>query len=370
MAELQQQKKSVGRLAFIDWTRGLAAIIMLQGHTFNSFTRTNLRGGGPYMLSQFAGGLPPAIFLLLTGITFAFLMDSKGREGGTAKTRIWSALKRSRYLFILAFLFRIQMYVTGYPTSPASEILRVDILNCMGFAMLMFSPLAVLTTIARVRVSAIVGCLVAGLAPFVSMFNNPQIPALIRAYVVPDYNYFGFFPWASFLAFGLSLGSILRLLKKEDLERAMLWLMAIGLGVGLLAYYLSNLPYSIYPKSEFWLDSPGLVAIKLSFVMCLLAVAYLWVHVGGSERWSLFRQVGTTSLLVYWVHVELVYGRWFGIWKEAMSVSQVIIYTIVLTVLMTALSVLWTRFKANGSNIRWSRPRTQQVPQAQAVAAD
>lgn len=373
MAELQQ-KKSVGRLAFIDWTRGLAAVIMLQGHTFNSFTRTDLRGGGPYMLSQFAGGLPPAIFLLLTGITFAFLMDSKGREGGPAKTRIWAALKRSRYLFILAFLFRIQMYVTGYPTSPGSEILRVDILNCMGFAMLVFSPLAVLTTLARVRVSAGIGCLIAGLAPFVSMVDGAQtpahIPALVRAYIVPDYNYFGFFPWASFLAFGLSIGSILRLLKKEDMERAMLWLLGIGLGIGLLAYYLSNLPYSIYPKSEFWLDSPGLIAIKLSFVMCLLAVAYLWVQVGGSERWSLFRQVGTTSLLVYWVHVELVYGRWFGIWKEAMSVPQVVIYTIVLTALMTALSVLWTRYRANGSSFRWSRPRVRQVTQAQAVGAD
>src|SRR5437763_7672866 len=117
---------------------------MLHGYTFNSFARTDLRSGAPYMLSQCAGGLPPAIFLLLTGITFAFLMDSKGREELTASERVWAALKRSRYLFILAFLFRIQMYITGYPTSPASEILRVDILNCMGFAMLVFSPLAVL----------------------------------------------------------------------------------------------------------------------------------------------------------------------------------------------------------------------------------
>jgi uncharacterized membrane protein len=369
MADLQQ-RKSVGRLAFIDWTRGLAALIMLQGHTFNSFTRTNLRGGGPYMLSQFAGGLPPAIFLLLTGITFAFLMDSKGREALSAKERIWAALKRSRYLFILAFLFRIQMYVTGYPTSPASEILRVDILNCMGFAMLVFSPLAVLTTLMRVRASAVAGCLVAALAPFATMLNHPKIPALIRAYVFPDYNYFGFFPWASFLAFGLCIGSILRLLRKEDMERAMLWTLGLGLGIGLLSYYLSNLPYSIYPKSEYWLDSPGLIAIKLSFVMCLLAIAYLWVHVGGSDRWSLFRQFGTTSLLVYWVHVELVYGRWFGIWKEAMSVTQVLVYTVVLTALMALLSVLWTRYKANGSNLRWSKPAARPVRQPQAVAGD
>ncbi len=54
---------------------------MLQGHTFHSFTRTDLREQGPYMLSQFVGGLPPAMFLFLTGITFAFLMDSQDRKG-------------------------------------------------------------------------------------------------------------------------------------------------------------------------------------------------------------------------------------------------------------------------------------------------
>lgn len=370
MQEPQQQKKTMGRLAFIDWTRGLAALIMLQGHTFNSFTRTDLRGGGPYMLSQFAGGLPPAIFLLLTGITFSFLMDSQDRKGASAKARIWAAIKRARYLFILAFLFRIQMYVTGYPTSPASEILRVDILNCMGFAMLMFSPLALLTTLARVRVSAIIGGLIAGLAPFASMLSTSGIPSLLRAYVFPDYNYFGFFPWAAFLAFGLAIGSVLRLIRKEDMERTLLWIFGIGSGLGLFAYYLSNLPYSIYPKSEYWLNSPGLVVIKLAFVMCILALAYLWVHVGGSERWSLLRQFGTTSLLVYWVHVELVYGRWFGIWKEGLSVPQVLLYTVLLTALMTVLSVLWTRHKSRFTGFRWPRTQARSVSQPQPVAAD
>ena len=89
---MSEKQKDSGRLAFIDWTRGLAAVIMLQGHTFHSFTRTDLRTQGPYMLSQFLGGLPPAIFLLLTGITFAFLMDSQERQGANTKQRVWAAL--------------------------------------------------------------------------------------------------------------------------------------------------------------------------------------------------------------------------------------------------------------------------------------
>ncbi|MBV9083230.1 MAG: DUF1624 domain-containing protein [Acidobacteriaceae bacterium] len=347
-----RDKNKAGRLAFIDWTRGLAALIMLQGHTFNSFTRTDLRSGGPYMMSQFLGGLPPAMFLFLTGITFAFLMDSQARQRANTWARVWAALKRSRYLFLLAFLFRIQLYVFGFPTSPAGELLKVDILNCMGFAMLIFAPMAVFTTMERIRLCTILGLVVAGLSPFVSMIDKSAVPWIVHAYLFPDYNYFGFFPWASFLAFGMVAGSVFRAVKQDEMARTMLWTMTIGIAIAAGAYCLSNLGYSVYPKSEFWLDSPACIMIKLGVVLCILALAFLWANLGAAQKWSLFRQLGTTSLLVYWVHVELVYGRWFGIWKEALTVSQVVVYTTLLIALMTVLSVLRTRHKSLGSLLR------------------
>lgn len=347
-----KQKKTSGRLAFIDWVRGFAAVIMLQGHTFNSFARADLRDKGPYVLSQFVGGLPPAIFLFLTGITFAFLMDSQDKQDISGAKKIWGAVKRSRYLFIIAFLFRMQLYVFGFPTSPFNEIAKVDILNCMGFAMLILAPMAVFTTRERIRFCIILGVLIAGLAPVMTQINTASIPWVIRAYLFPDLNYFGFFPWASFLAFGMVIGSVLRVVKAEEMQRTMLWMMVIGVALATFAHQLSTRPYSIYPKVDFWLDSPGLTAIKLGIVLCLMSIAYLWVNLASAQRWSLFRQLGTTSLLVYWVHIELVYGRWFGIWKESLSNTQVVIYTVLLIALMTLLSVLRTRHKALGSFFR------------------
>ena len=318
-------------------------MVMLQGHTFHSFTRTDLRTGGPYMLSQFLGGLPPAIFLFLTGITFAFLMDSQDRRGLANWNRIKGALKRSRYLFVLAVLFRLQLYVFGFPTSPASELLRVDILNCMGFSMLLLAPMAVFSTAERIRLCSILGFVIAFLAPVVSAIDISHLPAFPLSYVVPSYAAFGFFPWAAFLAFGMAAGSVIRTVDSGALERTMLWMLGVGLAVIVAARYLSNLPYSLYSKVEFWLDSPGLTAIKVGTIMVLLAAAFLWVNGASTSRLSLLRQLGTTSLLVYWVHIELVYGRWFGIWKEKLTVPQVVVYTICLIALMTLLSVLRTR---------------------------
>jgi uncharacterized membrane protein len=366
----EQKKNTSGRLAFIDWTRGFAALIMLQGHTFNSFARTDLRTGGPYILSQFLGGLPPAMFLFLTGITFAFLMDSQERQGKSAGKRIWAALKRSRYLFLIAFLFRIQLYVFGFPTSPAGELLRVDILNCMGFAMLVLAPMAAFTTMERIRLCTILGLVIAGLSPVMSMIGPSGLPWIVRAYLLPDYNYFGFFPWASFLAFGMVAGSVLRIAKPEDMQRTMLWMMGIGLGLVTVSHYFSNLPYSIYPKTDFWLDNPALILIKLGVVLCIMAVAYLWVNLGAAQKWSLFRQLGTTSLLVYWVHVELVYGRWFGIWKESMTVPQVIVYTVLLIALMTVLSIMQTRYRQTGYRSLGAFFRSAPAPQPRRASGD
>jgi len=35
------------------------------------------------------------------------------------------------------------------------------------------------------------------------------------------------------------------------------------------AWFLSNLPYSLYPHVEFWRDSPGLIFIKLGVLLML-----------------------------------------------------------------------------------------------------
>ena len=347
------EAKAAGRLAFIDWTRGLAAVVMITGHTFHSFTATGLRDKGPYILSQFLGGLPPAAFLFLTGITFAFLMHRQEKQNLSGWKRIVGALKRSRYLFLLAFLFRIQLYLFGFPTSPASELLRVDILNCMGFAMLVLAPMAVFTTRERVRLCIVLGLVISGLSPVVSMIDGASLPEIVRSYIFPSLTSFGFFPWAAFLAFGMAAGSAIRITKQEDLGRAMLWTMGIGLGVVAVARYFGDLPYSIYSKSDYWLNSPAMTLTKLGVVLILLAVAYLWMHAGiESEKWSLFRQLGTTSLLVYWVHIEIVYGRWFGIWKEDLSVGQVAAFTVVLIALMTVLSLWRTRYRSLGGFLK------------------
>src|SRR5271166_5628442 len=113
----RNNRDASGRLTFLDWSRGLAVVIMLQGHVFHSFDRTDLRTESPFMLSQFLGGLGPAVFLVLTGITLAFLMDRREQQGYDSLGRWKFALRRAGYLFSLAFLFRLQLWLFAFPQS-------------------------------------------------------------------------------------------------------------------------------------------------------------------------------------------------------------------------------------------------------------
>jgi len=359
-------KTSTYRLQYLDWLRGLGALIMLQGHVFHSFLRNDLRQDGPYMLSQFVGGMPPAIFLFLTGVTLAFLMDSTERKGLPPVERVTTAFRRSGYLFLLAFAFRLQMWVFS-GTSPWTDLFRVDILNAMGFAMAVLSVMALFRTQERARLCAALGLAIALAAPLVTQIDSSAVPAMLRNYVVPDYNAFAFFPWAAYLAFGMSVGSAIRIIPPDSIERFVQWA-ALAAGVTIVAcQYLAGLPYSVYPKSEYWLNSPAQVLTKLSATVLLLAMAFVWTRYGArGDRWSWVRQIGTTSLLVYWVHIELVYGRWLWFFKNNLNVPQVVVAAICVILLMVGLSTLKTYRHRVGlmlAEMGWSfGPKPDRVP--------
>jgi len=116
---------------------------------------------------------------------------------------------------------------------------------------------------------------------------------------------------------------------------------------------------------DFWLNSPGLIFIKLGVIMVLLALTFLWTHHGAGDGWSWVRQLGTNSLLVYWLHIELVYGRWFGFWKESLTVAQCVLAAVTLILMMIGLCYART-------NWRWPSMRFGDVltPEPRRVSGD
>lgn len=330
------------RYEFLDWTRGMAGLIMLFGHSMHSFTRPAEQGSALWQISQYLGGMAPALFLFLTGCTFAFLLESRARQQLPVLGRWQAALRRAAYLFLLAFAFRLQMWLTGLPNSPWTDLLKVDVLNCMGASFLILSPLAMTEGRKRIEAGIVIGCTIAALGPIMTALDLSSLPPALAAYLKPDVNGFPLFPWAAFICFGLAAGTVLKLNPKDAVSRTMQWWAITGFGITMLANQFSSMPYSLYEKSDFWLNSPGLVFIKLGVVLVTAAMGYLWTRLK-LDGFSLFRLIGTHSLLVYWVHIELVYGNLFWYFKGNLSAAESAVMGIAVILIMILLCVAWER---------------------------
>ena len=94
-------------------------------------------------------------------------------------------------------------------------------------------------------------------------------------------------------------------------------------GAALLAlgFWLDSRP-QIYAVYDFWHSSPNFFLIRVGLLLAILAGVYAWCRWGaGAWGFSPFVQLGQTSLLVYWVHIPLVYGRISILTKRAQSVQ-------------------------------------------------
>ena len=65
---------------------------------------------------------------------------------------------------------------------------------------------------------------------------------------------------------------------------------------------VSHLP-SLYADADFWSTSPAFFFIRLGIVVAGLPLAWAL-----AASWEPLVTLGRSSLFVYWVHVELVYG--------------------------------------------------------------
>ena len=72
----------MSRLAYIDWMRGLACVLMFQTHCYDSWLSPEARKSSSLInWSQLGGTLPAPLFIFLAGVSFA-LATERLREKG------------------------------------------------------------------------------------------------------------------------------------------------------------------------------------------------------------------------------------------------------------------------------------------------
>jgi uncharacterized membrane protein len=313
---------------------------MINTHAFSAWTVAEDRGTRLFWLARLFGGYPAPLFLFLAGLSAALVAErerAKGKDGGEVRRR---GLRRALTVLGYAFLFRVGMLASG--GGPATDLLRVDVLNCIAVSLMLVAVALGLPT-ARGRLAAALGLAtaIALLTPLAwdgSWWTG--WPAPIAGYFTGRLRdaLFPLFPWTTFTAFGAACGLLLaeaRARGKEGL--AIGALAAAGAAAIPLALWVDGRAPAVYPVYDFWRTSPTYVVIKCGVLLALFALAFVLDRLPGP---SALRQLGRTSLLVYWVHLEIIYGRWIapGL-RGSLSVGEVAAGVLVLALLMLALSI-------------------------------
>jgi uncharacterized membrane protein len=358
------QIQSGSRLAHIDWMRGLACLLMFQWHCYNSWLAPELRTSPLYIWSQLGGTLPAPLFIFLAGISFA-LVTEKLRErnvdrGAIARTTIL----RGAEVYGLGLAFRVQEFVLGYPHSPWTDLLRVDVLNILGLSMMLMGVVCWITSgnasVSRgygIGGALIAAAIVALASPLLWTTVRPSfLPWPLESYVDGVHTFgqpqpwlFPLFPWSAFAFAGLAVGFLLF----SDVAKRKRDLVFVGLGFSGAAFCALSVlfdqgPIRLYSPAayDYWHTSPNFLLMRCGILLVILFVAYAWCRWGLAQRgFSPVIQLGQTSLLVYWVHIEFVYGRLSILPKGRCSIAKATIGLATIFVAMLGLSILRTRWK-------------------------
>jgi uncharacterized membrane protein len=370
------------RLAYIDWLRGLACVIMFQAHSYSSWLTPEARKTEFYRWSQAAATVPAPLFIFLAGVSSA-MVAQRLREKGVARSAIArTTILRGAEILGLGFLFRGQEFVLGYPNAPWTDLLRVDVLNILGMSMMLMGVLS-WTTASRsfeksrtraIAFSLLAAALIALATPWLWTTHRPRwLPWPLESYINGVHTYaepqtwlFPIFPWLAFAFVGLALGF---LLFSDFAKKKETWFFVAVGAVGAITCEFSQLldaaPVRLYSPAiyDYWHTSPEFFIMRCGILLLLVFLAYAWCRWGFAQKgFSPLIQLGNTSLLVYWVHIEFVYGRFSILPKGRCSIGKATLGLLVIFLAMLALSVLRTRSKNRPAKVLQTTPPAAVTP--------
>ena len=125
------------RLAYIDWMRGLACVLMFQTHCYDSWLSGAARKTTFFMWSQLGGTLPAPLFLFLAGISFALVTDKLRQKGVTPKAIARTTIRRGAEILGLGCCSGCRSTSSPGAGRRGADLLRVDILNTIGVSLML-----------------------------------------------------------------------------------------------------------------------------------------------------------------------------------------------------------------------------------------
>ncbi|HWP81598.1 MAG TPA: heparan-alpha-glucosaminide N-acetyltransferase domain-containing protein [Bacteroidota bacterium] len=363
---------SKARLLFIDILRGIAALVMIEVHVFNSMIRPEIRQAAWFDVLNFINGLVAPSFLFVAGYVFVIASERKLPEFRQYGSSFWRQMGRIFTIWVIGYALHLPFFSYSRTISETTEagwlkFFQADILHCIaaGLLLLFISRLVIRSD--RLFNAWLLGCgiLLVVSAPFLGRidFTVSVHPALAAYLNGLHYSQFPIFPWLGFMTAGGYAATLFQRSRQSGTEKGYTRLIAAW-GTGLLLVgWVAPLVTDSIPLFGDIRSDPFFFALRLGIVFLLVAGLRLYEGKGFYvPRFVL--DASRESLLVYAAHLLVIYGDfWSGksvanLYGKTFNVWECLLATLALMALMVYLAKGWG----------WLKQRSLQASRAVGLA--
>ncbi len=355
------------RVEFIDLLRGWAVIVMIETHVFNATLAKEVTDGDAFQWIKFINGLVAPSFLFASGLAYAVTTRRKLPDYLSLGPPLYTNVRRLLFVVMIGYLLHIPKFNFNQLLNETSgpdwqRFFQADVLQCIGVSLLFIQGLLLVLKDER-RLYYTLGVLATAIifiSPVMWGIDAWQgLPWLFAGYVnANSFSGFPLFPWAAFLFGGAVFGYFY--LRAKDVGTTsgaaynetkmmgrVLW---IAPAVIAFSFLIEPVASSLYPVYDYWTFSPSFFLLRFGIVMLLCAGMFYYEKWRAVSPKSIVALVGRESLIVYSIHLLLIYGNFatFNFQKtvnQSFGYGKALLTTVVLIGLMIALAFGWDQIR-------------------------
>ena len=305
------------RIYFLDIMRGGAVVVMVMGHSIDSVLGLDVRTTEVFRLYDAVRGFTAPIFLFVAGFAFTIVTERKWAE-----YRKLSRPLRGRFLKIILLLivgyalhlpfFSLNKLLHGTRPEEYAQLFQVDVLHCVAASILILQCIVLPSRTPQIfsRITIILGTLIVVATPLVwSIDLSPMVnPAFAPYFNQSHASIFPIFPYAGFMLAGAALSHYFVASSLRGEERKFFsTILGLALVAGACGIAFDLLPVALYPPHDYWKASPNFFLLRLSAVL-LVTTGFFYLRKLPVVIEHPVIALGQASLLVYAVHLVVVYG--------------------------------------------------------------
>jgi len=331
----------------LDLFRFWVLFFMIQGHLFRSYLLPEIRHAHWYFIHEVFHGMVAPGFLFASGFAAFLSFHNKREQYLKLDKTFFTRLRRILFVIWIGYwihlpFLSLRQTIQAIAAGKANDFLRVDILQCIGTGLLLFTVIAVLAKNEKlvVALAAIFGLLFF-LLP--GVLRGIHLPAAIQPYFYYDYDYrvslFPLFPWAGFLFLGACVAYFYTRVSREWFFRTMLIL-----GVFFFPWFFFQ---KNVLKAELTLTGN---LNKIAGVFILFWLSELMIRKCPVRLTGILRRAGKESLFVYALHLFIIFNSFFraGLkvrFENSLNVIEAIALFLLLQFVVFALSLFYNYLK-------------------------